>query len=493
MHPRCIAHVIGTLLIVIAGSLLFPLVVTLFYDENDFQPILISMLVILALGLPLRFLIPKDYELNIRDAVVIAVFGWIIICAVSTFPFLFSGAIPSFTDAFFEMMSGYTTTGATILKDIEALDHGLLIWRSETHFLGGMGFLALTMIFLPHGMSGVHLSRAESSPGQMITNERVIPRNRDALLWVWIAYTLLNLLNGMLLWLGGMSWFDSICHAFSTVATAGYSPKNASMGHYGSAYFDWVTIVFMFLGGVTFMLYYHMQKGHWEIVGKNTELRWYAGIVLFFCALVTLILWSRGTYPNFLDALRHGAFQVVSLLTTTGLTTADYELWPQSAQMYLYTVCFIGACAGSTTSGIKIVHYVILLKHLKATMLRFFIQPRFLSKVILNGQKLDEKIIHIAFAYFIINMFLVVVGGCLIVLLNEIDLRSALSSVVSTLMNVGPGFGSVGPSENYQHLSDASKWLLSWLMLVGRLEMFTALVVLYPAFWKNGSTGSSVK
>jgi len=327
----------------------------------------------------------------------------------------------------------------------------------------------------------------------MITNERIIPRNRDALLWVWIAYTLLNLLNGMLLWLGGMSWFDSICHAFSTVATAGYSPKNASMGHYGNAYFDWVTIVFMFLGGVTFMLYYHMQKGHWEIVGKNTELRWYAGIVLFFCALVTLILWSRGTYPNFLDALRHGAFQVVSLLTTTGLTTADYDLWPQSAQMYLYTVCFIGACSGSTTSGIKIVHYVILLKHLKATMLRFFIQPRFLSKVILNGQKLDEKIIHIAFAYFIINMFLVVAGGCLIVLLNEIDLRSALSSVVSTLMNVGPGFGSVGPSGNYQHFSDASKWLLSWLMLVGRLEMFTALVVLYPAFWKIGSTSSLVK
>ena len=161
--------------------------------------------------------------------------------------------------------------------------------------------------------------------------------------------------------------------------------------------------------------------------------------------------------------------------------------------MYLYTVCFIGACSGSTTSGIKIVHFVILLKHLKATMLRFFIQPRYLSKVILNGQKLDEKIIHIAFAYFIINIFLVVAGGCLIVLLNEIDFRSALSSVVSALMNVGPGFGSVGPSENYQHLSDASKWLLSWLMLVGRLEMFTALVVLYPAFWENGTTDSSVK
>jgi len=488
MHPRSIAHVIGTLLLVIGAAMVLPLLTTLFYEENDFQPLLISMVIVLALGGPLRFFNPIFLELTIRDAVVVTVFGWSIICAVSTLPFLISGAIPSFTDAFFEMMSGFTTTGATILNDIESLDHGLLMWRSETHFLGGMGFLTLTMIFLPHGMAGANLFRSESSPGQVITRERFLPRNRDAMIWLWILYTIMNGFNILLLWLGGMNWFDSICHAFSTVATAGFSPKNASMAHYGSVYFDWVTIVFMMLGGVTFMLYYHMLKGHWKVVWKNTELRWYLGISLFFCVMVSLILWHSESYLSFFDALRHGTFQVVSLLTTTGLITADYELWPQSAQLYLFTVCFIGACAGSTTSGIKIVHYVILWKQLKHELTKFFVHPGFIRSIRLSGQKLDERLIQIAFAYFVLNILLVLAGSCLMGMLNEIDFETAISSTISALMNIGPGFGSVGPTDNYHFLSEASKWLLSWLMLVGRLELFTALVIFYPSFWKNGST-----
>ena len=488
MHPRSIAHVIGTLLLVIGAAMVLPLLTTLFYEENDFQPLLISMVIVLALGGPLRFFNPIILELTIRDAVVVTVFGWSIICAVSTLPFLISGAIPSFTDAFFEMMSGFTTTGATILNDIESLDHGLLMWRSETHFLGGMGFLTLTMIFLPHGMAGANLFRSESSPGQVITRERFLPRNRDAMIWLWILYTIMNGFNILLFWLGGMNWFDSICHAFSIVATAGFSPKNASMAHYGSVYFDWVTIVFMMLGGVTFMLYYHMLKGHWKVVWKNTELRWYLGISLFFCVMVSLILWHSESYLSFFDALRHGTFQVVSLLTTTGLITADYELWPQSAQLYLFTVCFIGACAGSTTSGIKIVHYVILWKQLKHELTKFFVHPGFIRSIRLSGQKLDERLIQIAFAYFVLNILLVLAGSCLMGMLNEIDFETAISSTISALMNIGPGFGSVGPTDNYQLLSEVSKWLLSWLMLVGRLELFTALVIFYPSFWKNGST-----
>ena len=488
MHPRSIAHVIGTLLLVIGTSMLLPLATTFFYDENDFQPILISMLIVLALGAPLRFFNPIFLELTIRDAVVVTVFGWSIICGVSTLPFLLSGAIPSFTDAFFEMMSGYTTSGATILRDIESLDHGLLMWRSETHFIGGMGFLTLTMIFLPHGMSGANLFRSESSPGQVITRERFLPRNRDAMIWLWILYTIINGINILLLRLGGMNWFDSICHAFSTVATAGFSPKNASMAHYGNAYFDWVTIVFMMLGGVTFMLYYHMVKGHWKVVWENTELRWYLGISLFFCGMVSVILWNVKMYPDFWEALRHGTFQVVSLLTTTGLVTADYELWPVSAQLFLFTVCFIGACAGSTTSGIKIVHYVILWKQLKHELTKFFVHPGFIRSIRLSGQKLDERLIQIAFAYFFLNILLVLAGACVMGMLNDIDFETAISSTISALMNIGPGFGAVGPTDNYHHLSEVSKWILSWLMLVGRLELFTALVIFYPSFWKNGSS-----
>ncbi|MCP4690013.1 MAG: TrkH family potassium uptake protein, partial [Desulfobacterales bacterium] len=290
----------------------------------------------------------------------IAAFGWIFISAVSALPFMIHGSIPSFTDAFFEMMSGYTTSGATILTDIEVVPHGLLFWRSETHLLGGMGFLTLTVIFLPHGMGGLRLFRAESSPGQVITKEKFMPRNRDTMIWLWGIYLGLNLLQTLLLCVGGMSLFDSLCHSFGTVSTSGYSPYNASIGHYNNAYFDWVIIVFMFLGGMTFMLFFHMLRGDFQALKINTEFRWYVGFLLFFCGGVTLILWNGNTYGGFLDSLRYATFQVMSLVTTTGFTTADYERWPHAAQMFLYASCFIGACAGSTTSGIKVVHFVII-------------------------------------------------------------------------------------------------------------------------------------
>ena len=216
-------------------------------------------------------------ELGLRESFVIASFGWIVVSAFSAVPFIIHGSIPSFTDAFFEMMSGYTTTGATILTDIESLPHGLIFWRSETHLLGGMGFLTLTVLFLPHGMGGLRLFRAESSPGQVITRERFTPRNRDAMHYLWGIYLALNLIQVLLLCAGGMSLFDSLCHAFGTVSTSGYSPYNASIGHYGSAYFEWVITVFMFLGGVTFMLFYHLPRGDWGVLRLNTELLWYVG------------------------------------------------------------------------------------------------------------------------------------------------------------------------------------------------------------------------
>jgi len=436
-------------------------------------------------GLPLWWFSLWDHELTFRDAVIIAVFGWVVISAVSALPFMIHGSIPAFTDAFFEMMSGYTTTGATILNDIESIPHGLLFWRSETHLLGGMGFLTLTLIFLPHGMAGVRIFRAESSPGQVITKEKFLPRNRDAMIWLWSIYLGLNLLQTLMLWVGGMSLFDSLCHAFGTVATAGFSPKNASIGHYGSAYFDWVVMIFMFLGGMAFMLFYHMLKGEWDLVRVNTELRWYASIVGFFCGISALILWINGTYDGFIDSLRYASFQTISLLTTTGFTTADYELWPQSAQMFLYLVCFIGACAGSTTSGIKIVHFVIIWKYTVTTIKKMFFQPRTILPIHLNQRAIDPFAVNLTVCYFIANIFLVLGGGCVMVLVDSMDLQTGMSSVISALMNIGPGFGEVGPSENFAEISAHGKWFLAWLMLVGRLEMFSALVLLFPSFWKK--------
>jgi len=485
MHFRSIAYVIGTLLIVTSIAMLFPIVVSLIYQEGDLNALFISAAVALAMGLPLWWFTPSNYELSFRDAVLIAVFGWVIISAVSALPFMIHGSIPSFTDAFFEMMSGYTTTGATILNDIESLPHGLLFWRSETHLLGGMGFLTLTLIFLPHGMAGVRIFRAESSPGQVITKEKFLPRNRDAMIWLWSIYLGLNLLQTLLLWGGGMSLFDALCHAFGTVSTAGFSTKNASIGYYGSVYFDWVITIFMFLGGMTFMLFYHMLKGEWNLVRLNTELRWYASIVGFFCGISTLILWLNGSYDGFFEALRYASFQIISLLTTTGYTTADYELWPQAVLMLLYVVCFIGACAGSTTSGIKIVHFVIIWKYMVTSIKKMFFQPRTILPIRLNQRAIDSFAINLSICYFIANIFLVFVGASVMVLVDSMDYQTAMSSVISALMNIGPGFGEVGPSENFSQISAPGKWFLSWLMLVGRLEMFSALVLLFPSFWKR--------
>ena len=486
MRQNAILQILGTLLLVTGSSMALPFFCSLYYGEDDRLPILISASIIVVLGLALRGSVRRsNSEPQIKDGLFVAVFGWLLVSAVSALPFMLHGSIPSFTDAFFEMMSGYTTTGATILQDIESVPHGLLFWRSQTHLLGGMGFLTLTIIFMPHGMGGVRLFRAESSPGQIITREKFIPRNRDAMVFLWAIYLTLNAFQILLLWLGGMSGFDSVCHAFGTISTSGYSPKNASMGHYESAYFDWVTIVFMALGGVTFVLYYQALKGDFRTIYRNTELRWYVILLALFSGLVSLSLWQGGTYSGLAQSIRYGTFQVVSLLTTTGFTTADYELWPQAAQMLLYAVCFVGACAGSTTSGIKVVHYVILVKYLYGTIRRIMLQPMAVSTVRLNGRAIESSAVELAICYFVVNIFLVLAGGCFMTFVDDLDYVSAMSSVISALMNIGPGFGSVGPSHNFAPLSDAGKWFLAWNMLVGRLEMFSALVVFFPAFWKK--------
>jgi len=485
MHFSSIAHVMGLLLIITGFSMAFPVACSLFYQESDLLPLLYSSAITLGIGLPTFFIFRKSNDLDIKDGFFIAVFGWIVVSAFSAIPYMLHGSIPSFTDAFFEMISGYTTTGATILPDIEAVPHGLLFWRSQTHLLGGMGFLTLAIIFLPHGMGGLRLFRAESSPGQVITKDKFKPRNRDTMVMLWWIYIGLNIIQIVLLALGGMPLFDSFCTAFGTVSTSGYSTRNASIGAYNSAYLDWIIILFMFLGGLSFVLIYQVLRGDIRALKVNTELRWYLGFLLFFCGAVTLILWTKGTYGSFIDSLRYGTFQVISILTTTGFGTADYELWPNSAQMLLFIICFIGACAGSTTSGIKVVHYVIICKYMYASVRKIFFQPMAVVSLRLNSRTIDEDIINLALFYFIINIFMILIGGFIMTLTDNMDYSSAMSSVISSLMNIGPGFGTVGPSHNFAFISDAGKWFLSWNMLVGRLEMFSALVLFIPSFWER--------
>ncbi len=485
MHFLSIIHIIGLLLLVTGGSMLFPLLCSFSYGENDLIPILAAALISAGIGLPCWWFAKKSNDLNMRDGIFIAVLGWILVSAFSALPFMLHGSIPSFTDAFFEMMSGYTTTGATILNDIEAVPHGLLFWRSETHLLGGMGFLTLIVMFMPKGMGGLRLFRAESSPGQVITKEKFTPRTRDTMVMLWVIYLGLNLLQTLLLLAGSMSLFDSLCTAFGTVSTSGYSTKNASIGHYDSAYFDWIIILFMFLGGTSFVLLFQVLRGDIKAFFKNTEFKWYLALLLIFCGMVSYILWRDNVYPDPWDALRYGTFQVMSLLTTTGFGTADYELWPQAAQMFLFVVCFIGACAGSTTSGIKVVHYVIICKYMWGSVRKIFFQPMSIVSVRLNNKSIDSSAIDLAICYFIVNIFMIFIGACFMILVEPIDYITAISVVISALMNIGPGFGDIGPSENFAFFSDTGKWFLAWNMMVGRLEMFSALVIFYPSFWKK--------
>jgi trk system potassium uptake protein TrkH len=334
-------------------------------------------------------------------------------------------------------------------------------------------------------MGGARLSKAESSPGQVLTGERFVARNRDAVVLLWIIYVVLNLVQIVLYILGGMSLFDSICHAFGTVSTAGYSPYNSSVGHFDSAYFDWVTTIFMFLGGVSFALFYFIYKRDWKTFLINTEFRWYCSISLFFSLAISFLILGHTEDYGLANSLRHGFFQTVSIMTTTGFTTVDYEMWPQAAQMFLVVVSFVGASAGSTTSGIKIMHYILIWKFMVAVIRKVFLQPLSVISIRVNQKKVDMMVVYISISYFIANIFLILFGSCVLVLTDNIDFPSAMSATVSALMNIGPGFGAVGPIHNFNFFSDIAKWFLSLNMLIGRLEMFSALALLYPTFWRR--------
>ncbi|MBF0278241.1 MAG: TrkH family potassium uptake protein [SAR324 cluster bacterium] len=484
MNISAILYVLGSLL-VLTGSLMFPsFIVALVYGEGDADAFLLSAFFLIASGLPICWFFRKSPDLTIKDAFIILSLGWVLVCSVSTLPLMIHGVLPSFTDSFFEMMSGFTTTGATVLTDIEALPHGLLFWRSFTQFLGGMGFILITILLLPFmRMGGIALYRIKADSGQKNIQEKLNPLGKGVIVKIWYIYLVLVLFLAVLLWAGGMSLFDALCHAFGTLSTGGFSTKNASLGHYNSAYFEWLTIIFMFLSGVSFFLYYHLLEKDWESIKINTEFRWYFCLILLFCAIVSLILWNDNTYSAW-DSIRHGTFQTISLLTKTGYTSDDYEKWPQSAQMFLFVVFFIGASAGSTASGIKMIHYVIILKYLYAT-LKKMTQPLQVIPIRVNRQRVDSRLVDLAASFFILNIVWVFLGGGLMVMLDDMDYFSSICAVTVTLMNIGPGLGEIGPSSSFYYISSLGKWFLSFSMLTGRLEIFSVIMLLYPSFWKE--------
>ncbi|RKZ14300.1 TrkH family potassium uptake protein [bacterium] len=468
-------------MLVTAACLLLPAVVALIYREPDWRYFLAAALTgALAGGSALVFLKGAP-DLRLREGFAVVTFGWIWVGLLGALPFWWSGQIPGFTDAVFESISGFTTTGASILTDIEGRSHATLFWRALTHWLGGMGIVLLAVAILPLlGVGGMQLFRAEV-PGPVA--ERLTPRIRETAKRLWGVYLLLTVLEVLALLLAGMGLFDAVCHAFATMATGGFSTHNSSVGGFASPAVEWVIIVFMFLAGVNFSLHYLALSGRWRGYFRDEEFRFYLVILGLATALVVTVLLTVNFYTSGAAAVRHGLFQVVSITTTTGFGTADYLQWPPFTHAVLLMLMAVGGCAGSTGGGIKVMRVLILLKHAKLE-LRKMLHPRGVFTLWFNNRSLSPGLQTNVLGFFL--LFMVVYGsGILILTLGGRDLVTSVGATAASLGNIGPGLGLVGPASNYGSLLGWEKWLLMLLMIIGRLEIFTVLVLFLPAAWRR--------
>jgi len=478
-----VSKVLSLLAAIVSLFMLWPLWWAYVDGGSDLVPIIKSIVIGLMVASVL-FLFGRNNtyeELGIKEAFAVVTLSWVLASAIGGLPFLFNGTVPTFTDAFFEAMSGFTTTGASVLTDIESNPRGILFWRDLTHWLGGMGIIVLSLAILPFlGVGGMQLYKAEV-PGPI--PEKLTPRVQQTALLLWGVYVFLSALETLLLWLGGMNLFESLTHTFGTMATGGFSPLNGSIGQYNNPYFDWVIIIFMFLAGANFALHYFVLRGKFDAWWKDEEFLFYTEVILFGVATTTAFLVFSGTYDNLTDSLRYAAFQVVSITTTTGYVTADYEQWPFYAQFLLLGLMFVGGCAGSTGGGIKNLRIMVLLRHVKAELHRL-LHPKSMVQVRVGGNVVGRDIIASVTAFFILYIGLFAIFTLIMAALG-LDVISAIASVAATLGNIGPGLGIVGPVKNYATVPMMGKWVLSLCMLLGRLEIYTVIMLMVPGTWKR--------
>ncbi|MDT0632820.1 potassium transporter TrkG [Rubrivirga sp. S365] len=545
---KAVVGVLGVLLVALGVSLVAPAVVSLAYGEAEWWGFAATAAASLVGGGALWWAFRPQQELRVREGFAIVALAWLVLSLVGALPWVITGVLAGYTDAFFEVMSGFTTTGATILGGattpaIEAVPNGFLFWRSLTHWLGGMGIIVLTIAVLPLlGVGGMQLFKAEV-PGP--SADKLTPRVTETAKRLWAIYLALTLVEVLLL-LPAMSLFDAVNHAFATMATGGFSTENGSVGQYDSAYIDWVITVFMVLAGMNFALHYQLLHRNVTAVAKNEELRAYGAIIGLATVLLTLALWAptgdllfhpvtldgeivteqvaaertdgeavgdelatrdgdraggedigggadlapaevRGRtvvrYDSFGDALRYGAFQAASIITTTGFGTADYELWPPLALVVLFALFFVGGMAGSTGGGVKVVRVVLILKN-AFRELRQLVHPQAILPIRLDHRVVPEGIMRTVLSFVVFYVGLIGLGTLIMGALG-LDIWSAFSATFSCVGNVGPAFGAMGPTENYTHVPAVGKWVLSLLMMAGRLEIFTVLLLFSPAFWKR--------
>jgi len=479
MNYTIVVRNTGIILAIVGAAMSAPIFISVYDKEPHIGVLMVTALAVVAIGLSLYRTVPGKGTIGYKEGFAMVTFGWLAATIAGAFPFVVTGSIPSFTDAFFESMSGFTTTGASILTDIEQLPRSILFWRSLTHWLGGMGIMVLFVAILSQlGAGGMQVFRAES-PGPI--TEKIRPKISTTAKILWLSYVFLTADEAILLRIAGMDWFDSLTHTFGTLATGGFSPKNLSVGHYQSPAVEWVITIFMFAAGANFALYYSAIKDKsLKIFWRNEEFRLYTVIVLV-CTAIAWISLTPQHEP--LKAVRLAAFQVVSIITTTGFATANFDLWPALAKGVLFMGMFIGGCAGSTGGGIKINRYLVLLKQ-SVLQFRKHFHPRAVFSLKVCGKSFPEDILITVLQFFFIYIVLVVTGT-LVMTGFGLDLVSALTSVLATLGNIGPGFGAVGPAQNYAFLPAAAKYVLSFLMLVGRLEIYTVLVLFLPSFWQK--------
>ncbi|NQU64572.1 MAG: TrkH family potassium uptake protein, partial [SAR324 cluster bacterium] len=467
---------------VLAIFLLIPTVYALILGTDDFYGFL-SALIIAAVAGGLLAIIPKSkHSLKYRDSYALVTFGWLTAGLIGCLPYFFSNAIPGFTDAYFESISGFTTTGSSILTNIEALHPPTLFWRSLTQWLGGMGIIVFALAIIPYlNMGGMGIFQAEV-PGP--TAEKLTPRIQDTAKVLWMVYLLITIALILLLWLGGMTFFDAINHSFTAMSTGGFSTKNNSVAGFNSPFIEWVLIIFMIIAGINFALHYRfLFKGlKIRIYTRDPELNFYLLIILFCVITVTAtILIQQG--GETIKVFRDVSFSVVSILTTTGYGTVDYELWPIYGQFILLFVMIMGGCAGSTAGGIKSVRLMLVLKYMHAEALKL-LHPNLIRTVKMRNSMLDRDVLANVLGFIFIYTAVMVVSILLVSFEIE-DMVTAIGSVVASLGNIGPGFGTVGPTENYAHLSIFTKWVLSLDMVMGRLEILTILILFFPKTWRK--------
>lgn len=482
INTKMIARIMSSLFFIETGFLFLCSLLAIYYNEPDIPAFLISTAITAgAGGIVSLFAKNAEKKLNRRDGYVVVSFAWIFFSLFGMLPFYLSGYVPSITDAFFETMSGFTTTGASILDNIESLPHGLLFWRSMTQWIGGLGIIFFTIAVLPiFGMGGVQLFAAEATGP---THDKVHPRIGITAKWIWSIYLGLTLAEVVLLLLGGMNVFDSVCHSLTTAATGGYSTKQNSIAAFHSPYLEYVITLFMFLGGINFtLLYLLFLKGNFKRLFQDTEFHWYMGTMGFFTAFIAVTLFLNGS-SGLEESFRKAIFQVVSIQTTTGFSSSDYMTWPPVLWVLVCIIMYFGACAGSTTGGMKCIRIAIMSRVMKNEF-KHIIHPNAVLPVRINRQVISPTTKSAILAFTFLYIAIVFISWLILMTLG-VGFEEAYSVAISSLGNVGPGIGECGPSHSWSGLPDAAKWLSALLMLIGRLELFTVLILFTPDFWKK--------